>query len=349
MMPPWSWLNKFLRQLKACAYTFIAWIVPPSREPKNLVMIGSNYGDTPDKNVTTLLDFLQHSEEYEICFVSERPYPDVEYLMRGNLKSYLHARRATAILYSHSLSDVLPWGHKIPTTRTLLKQSKLIFLQHGVIGFKATLANGKTMQDYVLSLRRTMDIICVSSMAEKEIVASFGVEPKIIHVTGLPRFDLYSPLSNAQKYILVGFTWQSEADHLSKSSQVKSALANTPITNHEIRFLSHPMMHKKSDGSKPPQLPVEQIKNCALLITDDSSLAWDVYLNEGEVIFYKPSLDWLIDTQLLESRRCTTEPSLRLLLNQWLQGSLEPLPQSFVKLQHTNCTQKVVSLIKKSR
>lgn len=48
---------------------------------------------------------------------------------------------------------------------------------------------------------------------------------------------------------------------------------------------------------------VDKVMGSDLLITDDSSIAWDVLYCGGEVLFYKSAKNWFVDFDFLKQRQ----------------------------------------------
>ena len=315
----------------------------------NLVMLGSNYGGRPDPNLTFMADYLLE-QGYQVCIVANEPdVDDPVYLRRGSIRSAVCFLRAQTCLYTHSLSDVLPVAHKLHVLKRILGFPQLIFLQHGVIGLKSRLADGSTMRAYIRSLEPTFDQMIVSSELERDTVAGFGVAKDKLNVTGLPRFDGYTQNANESRDILIFFTWQAEGSLSAKLEEVlsSSAIGLLHDQGYNVVVARHDMQRLKPDTQTiSPATLSDAIRNCELLITDDSSAAWDVFYRGGEVIFYQPSLDWLRDDEALIHRRCADRDELLGNVQLLLAGKLPQDVQEVAKYKDADNCQRVAALIK---
>jgi len=272
-------------------------------------------------------------------------------LPRGTFRAFHMALNAKAIFYTHSLSDVLPHAHKLYFFKNILEFPFEVFLQHGIIGLKTNLSNSRSMQYYIRSLDKTFDAMVVSSEWEKDIVAEMGIDPQKLHVTGLPRFDGYSlgVNPNESKQILLFFTWQKHGLVEKKIEFVKRSKIVNALLESGYR-LSDPrhQMQLKSGTAEARRVNSRTlqavVKDCALLITDDSSVAWDVLYQGGEVVFFQPSEDWLVSFDWLRDRLCRTEEGLDTVIAAALSGELLPVP-AFTEFQDTNNSQRVLDLV----
>jgi CDP-glycerol glycerophosphotransferase (TagB/SpsB family) len=187
------------------------------------------------------------------------------------------------------------------------------------------------MRDYVMSLEPTFDYMCVSSEWERDLIRDFGVPNRKIKITGLPRFDSYSPVRENSidhpSKIVIALTWQDALIYQAKQNEILSVCEQLRDAGFDISvdIERHPMleMDKRSKSKLAKQKDSSNlgIANCDLLITDDSSIAWDVFYNKSEVLFYKAADDWLVDFDYLVQRRCETQEGLYKLLSTVLSGT----------------------------
>ena len=270
---------------------------------KKIVVLASNYGGKPDKNIIAIAYHLASHEEVQLVISTNHqgkqywPRTITEQhsvVSRTSLSALMYMLMAHAILYTHSLSDAFPYAHRIPGF-SLVCQAIKVFLQHGVIGLKKNLANGKTLSQYLLRLQPTFDYMVVSSSHEANLVAGLGINSDKIKVTGLPRFDLYKSIprvSSDNRKVLIFLTWQAQKTGLGKLSYLIECLESHD-EKIEYDVINHPMISKGS----PAEI---SISDYSLLITDDSSLAWDFFYTYRDVIFFRPG-EWLTHNEKLDS------------------------------------------------
>ncbi|MEI6856691.1 CDP-glycerol glycerophosphotransferase family protein [Psychrilyobacter sp.] len=189
--------------------------------------------------------------------------------------------------------------------RKILLGKKIIFLQHGVIGttglpvFKNTLEN-------------KMDIFCVSSEFEKNIVRdNLGVPEENLKITGLTRWDHLEDKSKNKKNILIMPTWRNWLDNMDEDSFKSSEYFkkyHEMLNDNELikmlkdnnvcvqfflhpRFLDYTHLFQVNNyieivDSKEKKVN-ELLMESNMLITDYSSVAWEMYYQNKPVIFYQ--------------------------------------------------------------
>lgn len=304
---------KIISLFKSSFDCFLAFLIS-NVNPLNrrCYLVGSNYGDRSDPNADQIIKQLSLQGElvYRVANVGDGSNT----LKRGSLRAAYYFFCSKACFYTHSLSDVIPHAHKLYFLKSLLKFPKLVFLQHGVIGFKRSMANGILLRDYITSLEPTFDYMIVSSMSELALIEEFGVPKQKIKVTGLPRFDRYHECQNIENTVLIFFTWQNKRNISNKVELIQSSgIFETFRKNgYTVKNASHDMQRKVFAA---PNLSNEELQHaiatCSLLITDDSSMAWDILYRKQEVIFLSPSQDWLCQIPDLLERRCFSANELQ--------------------------------------
>ena len=299
---------------------------------KRLYLLGSNYGNRHDENSVAMYEFIQSHNGSALYISNEVTNADT--IRRGSLKSYKLFLNSEAVFFTHSLSDILPYLHKANWLLKLCNLPRRVFIQHGVIGLKSMVNTKISMSDYLKSIAPGFDVMVVSSSAECKIVEQLGIPSPKLAITGLPRFDFLSG-KIAGNTVLVFLTWTSMHNYQLKLSSILSskALRLLRASGLEIVVEAHPMLAKEesikmlvSDQKDSLQ---SVIMNASLLITDDSSVAWDFFYKGSEVIFYKPDSDWLIsDNKLLINRIANTELEFDQLAQKFLDNSLGAVPKA---------------------
>ena len=149
-------------------------------------MLGSNYGREPDPNAIRMAEYFQANNIPFYVVEELRGSGAVSVLERGSWDATWISLTSRACFYTHSFSDVIPYGHRFHLLWSLLKMPTLVFMQHGVIGFKKKLSNGVPMSKYINTLSNTFDWMLVSSEPELELISSMGVPRAKLTVTGMP-------------------------------------------------------------------------------------------------------------------------------------------------------------------
>ncbi len=155
--------------------------------------------------------------------------------------------------------------------------------------------------------------MCIPSEYEKEIVKQFFnyTEDEII-VSGLARWDYLQDKSGEQKQILLLPTWREWLDEVSEEGfldsqfyrQYERLLNDTTLVeqlekhNVILKFCMHPRIHSsiryfECNTSNVQFVKYKDIKinelimESSLLITDYSSVSWDMYYLKKPIIFFQ--------------------------------------------------------------
>lgn len=317
----WSLLKRGFRLVLSFIFFFIAWFGHHfTKRPKNLILIGSSYGQGLCDNSNALYQELMLQGYDVFVFIDEEAVcKDLNHqlhhiITRGSFRSfwlYFHARH---VCYSHSFSDVLPDMHLFPKLIALVYSPIKIFIQHGVIGLK-------NLDKYFLKLKPTIDYILVACQHEVDILKNMGFESSQILNFGLPRYDHYqikTIQSSHEKIPLIFFTWGDEAQYLHDLTVVCERLLQIGIC-FKIQF--HAMQSKTTLPSRlvkfiSQESLLSDIQTCDFLITNHSSLMWDFLFLNKDVILYHPASDgYLPLTKTLSDANLNRLGSVEELLN----------------------------------
>ncbi|WP_207205172.1 CDP-glycerol glycerophosphotransferase family protein [Peribacillus sp. TH16] len=227
----------------------------------------------------------------------------VEYM---SFKYMLYIFSAKLLVSSESKGHVYNIRAQKGKIKQILKNKKIVFLQHGVIGLK------KIDHIYKKTSSNAVDLFVVSSQFEKEIVKNtFGYKEEEIIITGLSRWDQLNNKSVGKKSILLMPTWRSWMDDIPEEKFIDSdyyryyvALLNSPELERilikydiELNFYIHPKFKAYINKFSSPNERMrvyqfgeerlnELLMNASLLVTDYSSVAWDMYYQKKPIIFY---------------------------------------------------------------
>ena len=192
-----------------------------------------------------------------------------------------------------------------------IKKKKSVFLQHGVTALK------RVDSIYGKGNRSACDLFIVTNtMEEKIILDNFGYEPAEIANTGFARWDVLKDCSQENRNILIMPTWRNWLDSVSDEAFENSAYFRNymQLLNSErfskilekydlqiyfylhAKFQSHlKTFHIASDrinvlsfGDTPVN---EMLMKCRMLITDYSSVCWDMLYQNKPTLFYQFDLD----------------------------------------------------------
>ena len=192
-----------------------------------------------------------------------------------------------------------------------IKKKKSVFLQHGVTALK------RVDSIYGKGNRSACDLFIVTNtMEEKIILDNFGYEPAEVANTGFARWDVLKDCSQESHNILIMPTWRNWLDSVSDEAFENSdyfrnymQLLNSErfseiLEKYDLqiyfylhaKFQSHlktfriasNRIHVLSFGDTPVN---EMLMKCRMLITDYSSVCWDMLYQNKPTLFYQFDLD----------------------------------------------------------
>lgn len=191
-----------------------------------------------------------------------------------------------------------------------VRKKKTVFLQHGVISLKKVPVYKKKASD-------AFDLFITSTNKEKEIVCkNLDYNQDEVVVTGLSRWDVMEDKSEGGNEIILVPTWRRQLEGASKEEFLQSSYYKAYmdlLTSERLKeilekkdlyltFYLHFMMKSYLEnfdihndrvrlvevGEKPLN---EMMMRSRMLITDYSSVAWDVFYQGKPVLFYQFDLE----------------------------------------------------------
>ena len=290
-----------------------------------------------------------------------------------SFRHMLYLLLANIYVASDSRNHAYAWQPKPNVISREINKHDIYFLQHGVLALKRVEnlfgKNGSSSMTYFTA----------SSEFEKNIIVNeFGYTPEQVPVTGLCRWDMLEDHSaKCQKQILVMPTWRSWLEDQSAevfcSSQYfrhySDLLADKNLQDFlreqdmKLIFYIHPKLreylvnfHSESQNIELipfGKIPLNQIlMDCSMLITDYSSVSWDIYYMEKPILFYQFDLKEYNETngsyidmeKELYGERCTTKEELIRLIREYTADNFQEKPQYaamrkdyFAYRDHENC------------
>lgn len=209
---------------------------------------------------------------------------------------------------SDSKKHLYVWRPKPNLISQRISKHKILFLQHGVTALKRV--------DGIFGKGGTSPMTYFTTTSEFEqkiVVDNFGYIPDRAPILGFTRWDVLEDTSDPNdKFILVMPTWRSWLEEKSPDEFKKSdyytnymnLLQNDKLkqilndNNVRLVFYIHPkfkdyLSEFNIDEDNIELIPFgtaplnEIMKKCSMLITDYSSVCWDVYYLGKPVLFYQ--------------------------------------------------------------
>ncbi len=277
------------------------------KKDKKIWLIGE-YNNTARDNGMHFYNYLcDKKKDITAYYVINKNSKQQSSLCRRNIVfygSYKHfeiAAKAGVLVFSHMPEFLLPKIDLIVRYRKKLSEFKTVFIQHGVI------ATTGSVFIYKKAIRKFNKFI-TSSLFEKKIICRYlGYDDDEVVITGLARWDHLLATSQKSTDILIMPTWRNNLDIVSEFEFKKSnyfkfwnnLLLNADLldliqtNNITVNFFLHIGFARFADCFKLPaeirqgngRNIQELLSTCGLLVTDYSSVAFDVLIQNKPVIF----------------------------------------------------------------
>lgn len=255
----------------------------------------------------------------KIYYVMDKKSPDWDKVAKYkdrvipfmSLKHIVYLLASKLLISTDTRDHVYAWRTKDSILAQYLDSKKLVFLQHGVIALK------QVHFLYSNNRRGRCSLFITSNDTERDIIYNFfGYRKKQIAVTGLARWDVLEDHSEGRREILIMPTWRNWLDEVSddlfkESDYYKNYMdfLNSEELAHlldeydlKLNFYLHPKFREyigdfKINGDRMRLIPFgeeplnELMMKCKLLVTDYSSVCWDVFYQSKPVIFYQFDMD----------------------------------------------------------
>ena len=310
--------------LKEFTAMFLYNIAKPYWKKKHICLVDEKYSTrAQDNGYYFFKHCMDHDEEtylgQKIYYVITKDSPDYDMIRpyKKNVVHFMTIRHMCYILAAELLVSTDARSHiyaqrsrhSIFTRYT--KKLPFVFLQHGVTALKRV--------DFFYGKGKpgSCDLFVVTSEKEKQIVIdNFNYEPDEVINTGFARWDVLKDKSQDSHDILVMPTWRSwlegasdrefeESDYfrhyaaLLNSQRFKDLLEKYDLhanfylhaifqAHTESFHIASDRIHLKSFGDTPVN---ELLMQCKMLITDYSSVSWDVLYQNKPTLFYQFDLD----------------------------------------------------------
>ena len=310
--------------LKEFTAMFLYNIAKPYWKKKHICLVDEKYSTrAQDNGYYFFTHCMKHDEEkylgQKIYYVITKDSPDYDMIRpyKKNVVHFMTIRHMCYILAAELLVSTDARSHiyaqrsrhSIFTRYT--KKLPFVFLQHGVTALKRV--------DFFYGKGKpgSCDLFVVTSEKEKQIVIdNFDYEPDEVINTGFARWDVLKDKSQNSHDILVMPTWRSwlegasdrefeESDYfrhyaaLLNSQRFKDILEKYDLhanfylhaifqSHTESFHIASDRIHLKSFGDTPVN---ELLMQCKMLITDYSSVCWDVLYQNKPTLFYQFDLD----------------------------------------------------------
>lgn len=303
---------RFKEKFSLIIYFMLKWYF----DHKKIWLVFEKFSDSAQDNAFYFFKYCyDHHKDQPVYFIIKRGSPDYKSVepMKDRVLHYMSFKYMLYLFGAKLLisSESKAHAYDIRAQKGLLKKAiehkKQVFLQHGVLGLK------KVDQIYKKTSRNAVNLFVVSSEHEEEIVRNkFGYNTNEIIITGLSRWDVLEDKSQGRSAILLMPTWRSWMDDLPEDKFIQTdyyqqyvSLLNSEYLfvlleqyNIELKFFIHPkfkayinQFNTRNQRIKILQYGEVKVNNLlmdsSMLITDYSSVSWDMYYQHKPVVFYQ--------------------------------------------------------------
>lgn len=273
---------------------------------KNMWLIAERGYDAHDNGLVLYRYLKNNYPHINVKYVIDRNNKDsmeiddndiIEY---KSFKHYLAYVSSIVLISTHiyGFSPNIELSLFLDRKNVKIYRGKKIFLQHGII------------KDNIVGLHYpniTLDVFCCGALKEFNFIKeNFGFPNDVVQYTGLARYDNLVRNIDEENFILIMPTWRkwlnnSAIDEFKETEYFKKyhSLLKNMNGKQKIIFCLHPEFIKFRDtflDLKNNNLEIASyddysipflIKNCKFLITDYSSVFFDVTYMNKNTIFYQ--------------------------------------------------------------
>ena len=317
--PECAYDSSVYRRRELAAY-FTYRLLRPYWKSKNILIVHEKFCSTAQDNgyyfFKYCMDELPPEEKKRIFYIMDMNAKDA-----GNLNGYesnvlefmsfkhlVYALAANIDIASDSTSHLFTWRPKPSVVAHAFKRKKTFFLQHGVTALKRV--------DYIFGKRGTspMAYFLTTSKSEQKIVTDhFGYTTAQAPVLGFSRWDVLEDKSDKrQPMVLIMPTWRQwleeqtdevfvQSEYFKRYSELIASPRFAKLledNNATAKFFIHPKLSSMLGNFNASNERIELIPQgstplnklmmqCSMLITDYSSVCWDVLYMDKPVSFYQ--------------------------------------------------------------
>lgn len=307
---------------KATAMILLARIVSFITSPKNIVLLFEKECERYQESASVLYEKLRYDGRNNVYYVIDKSTPDFanipndlsdNIIQKHSFKHLYYFFKCKKFIGTETIGHAiqLRCANRLVIAKEHKRNLQYVFLQHGVmymVSLNSNLRSGFRAENNPYKLYR---IVASSKVEAKHFVELGGCDESNLYVTGLPKFDKAYANPNADRIIIMP-TWRrweanqagADYEHTGYYQFIKRITKAVPAElKDKIVILPHPLIARELKTSKryarylpDNNLSYDRIlRDCRLLITDYSSIAYDAFYRGANVIF-----DWSEKDECME-------------------------------------------------
>ena len=278
---------------------------------KDFILLYEKESERYEESASVVYEKLIDMGYKNVYYIINKDNPALEQIDEKYKKNILYKNSIKHIKYffkckkfvgTESLGHAIQLraGNKLIADKINAKDLMYVFLQHGVMYMVSLSSDLRTgFKKMPIKLHK---IVTSSEEEAKHFIDLGGFEREDLYVCGLPKFDTAVRNKKADKIVIMP-TWRrweanlasinyEETKYYKMIQRIVSAIPKN--LQEKIIILPHPLMLKEIKNNKEYKNYIpkgdftydEILKDCKLLITDYSSIAYDAYYRGSNVIFY---------------------------------------------------------------
>ncbi|ERI04569.1 CDP-glycerol glycerophosphotransferase family protein [Atopobium sp. oral taxon 810] len=317
---PSSIYDSFATRMRSLLAVLLAPVVKEIIGKRNIWLVYEKFCSLAEDNgyyfFRYCMDELPTTENKDIYYVIDKnasAYAKLKKYGRHILnfmgfRHLLYSLLANLYIGSDSSQHLYQWRAMPNIIQSRMRKKDMLFLQHGVIAMK------RVDKGFGASNSSPIKYFLTSSEAERQIIVDyFGYAKQQVAVLGLSRWDVIENHADIQHpMILVMPTWRPWLEEQSMdvftTSEYFRAYSQLLHNEHlqslleeydaSLYFFIHPKINEfteafQSDNVRIHLVPLGQrplnelIMECSMLVTDYSSVCWDVLYQNKPVVYYQ--------------------------------------------------------------
>ena len=299
-------ISIFIDIVKLIIFTPISLIARPLLKNKNIWLIEENPIEANDNGYALLKYIRENRKDINVYYVIDKHSKNIEKVKKisniiidKSAKHWIYYLNAKVIAVTQKYANPSPAIFYVLHNLGLIK-GKRVFLQHGIIY--------NDVKCYYYNVCKFDLFICGARREYEFIKNTYGYPKKNVVYTGIARFDEYNNNIKKENFILIAPTWRNWIKDKNKKYEYFdkwNELINNDRFNEfleknniYVKLVLHQEINKFKTKitSKSKMVQVyendevdysKMLSECLMLVTDFSSVFFDVAYMKKPVIYYQ--------------------------------------------------------------